>query len=101
MARLGENNRGSKSPSPWRPLHRRGKFMDCGIMAATFINLTTGRAFRIISTEESRELAHLYAPHEPDKRRAQLAACRFMPDSVLFKVQEVTVDLSPFEELAK
>ena len=73
------------------------KFMDYGIMAATFINLTTGRAFRIISTEESRELAHLFDPHEPDKRRAQLAAYRLMPDSVLFKVQEVKVDLSPFD----
>ena len=42
------------------------KFVDYGIMAATLLNLETGRAFRIISTEESRELAALYAPGEPD-----------------------------------
>jgi formylmethanofuran dehydrogenase subunit E len=73
------------------------KFVDYGIMAATLMNLETGRAFRIISTEEARELAQLYAPHEPDKRRAQLAAYRLMPDSVLFKVQEVKVELTPFD----
>ena len=33
------------------------KFMDYGIMAATFVNLDTGRAFRVISTEEARDLA--------------------------------------------
>src|SRR5512137_3008194 len=32
------------------------KFVDYGIMAATLLNLETHRAFRIISTEESREL---------------------------------------------
>ena len=38
------------------------KFVDYGIMAATFVNLGTDHAFRIISTEESRDLAALYAP---------------------------------------
>ena len=33
------------------------KFVDNGIMAATFVNLETNRAFRIHSTEESRDLA--------------------------------------------
>jgi len=73
------------------------KFVDYGIMAATFINLEKGPAYRVISTEEARDLAHLYAPHEPDKRGAQLAAYRLMPDSVLFRVQEVEVDLSPYD----
>lgn len=73
------------------------KFVDYGIMAATFINLETGQAFRVISTEESRELAHRYVPHEANKVRAQLQAYQLMPDSVLFRVQEVQVDLSPFD----
>jgi formylmethanofuran dehydrogenase subunit E len=38
------------------------KFMDYGIMAATFLNLETGKAYRVISTEESRNLAGAYAP---------------------------------------
>ena len=33
------------------------KFADYGIMAATFINLETGQAYRVISTEEARDLA--------------------------------------------
>jgi formylmethanofuran dehydrogenase subunit E len=73
------------------------KFADYGIMAATLLNLETGRAFRIISTEESRDLAALYAPGEPDRRGQQLEAYRVMPDSVMFRVQEVKVDLSPFD----
>jgi formylmethanofuran dehydrogenase subunit E len=73
------------------------KFVDYGIMAATLLNLETGRAFRIISTEESRELAALYAPGEPDRRGQQLGAYKVMPDSVMFRVQEVKVNLSPFD----
>ncbi len=71
------------------------KFVDYGIMAATFINLETGRAFRVISTEEARDLAPLYVPHGGDKRRQQLLAYQVMPDSVLFRVQEVQVELDP------
>jgi formylmethanofuran dehydrogenase subunit E len=73
------------------------KFMDYGIMAATFVNLETDRAFRIISTEESRDLAALYAPGEADRRRQQTLAYKLMPDSVLFRVQQVRVDLTPFD----
>ena len=69
------------------------KFMDYGIMAATFVNLETGKAFRIISTEESRELADVYAPKIVDKSARQLAAYKRMPDSVLFRVQQVKVDI--------
>jgi formylmethanofuran dehydrogenase subunit E len=38
------------------------KFADYGIMAATFLNLATGKAFRVVSTEEARDLAMVYAP---------------------------------------
>lgn len=73
------------------------KFADYGIMAATFIKLETGQAVRVVSTEESRDLAHQYSPHETDKYRAQLVAYRLMPDCVLFRVQEVQVDLTPYD----
>jgi formylmethanofuran dehydrogenase subunit E len=72
------------------------KFVDYGIMAATFINLATSQAFRIISTEASRDLALLYAPGLT-KREAQLQAYRMMPDGAMFQVQEVKVDLSEFD----
>jgi len=74
------------------------KFMDYGIMAATFVNLETGKAFRVISTEESRDLAEVYAPEIEDKSARQLAAYKRMPDSVLFRVQQVKVDI-PEEDL--
>ena len=73
------------------------KFVDYGIMAATFVNLGMDHAFRIISTEESRDLAALYAPGELDRRQQQTMAYKVMPDSVMFRVQEVKVDLSPFD----
>ena len=38
------------------------KFMDYGIMAATFLNLETQNAYRVVSTEEARDLAGIYAP---------------------------------------
>ena len=69
------------------------KFADYGIMAATFKNLETGKAFRIISTEEARDLAAVYAPEIADKGSRQLAAYKRMPDSVLFRVQKVRVHL--------
>ena len=74
------------------------KFMDYGIMAATFLNVKTGVAFRVISTEEARRLASSYAPEIGQKYPQQLEAYKRMPDSVLFRVQLVEVDL-PDEDL--
>lgn len=65
------------------------KFMDYGIMAATFVNLETGMAFRVLSTEDSRDLADVYAPEIQGKHARQLEAYKRMPDSALFRVQKV------------
>ena len=73
------------------------KFMDYGIMAATFVNLETNTAFRVISTEEARYLAEAYAPEIPEKYSRQLEAYKRMPDSVLFRVQKVRVDLNEYD----
>lgn len=73
------------------------KFADYGIMAATFLDLATGRAFRVISTEESRDLAALYVPWETDKRQQQLFAYQIMPDAVMFRIQEVEVKFSELD----
>jgi formylmethanofuran dehydrogenase subunit E len=69
------------------------KFMDYGIMAATFLNLETGKAFRVVSTEEARDLAEVYAPEVSGKSNQQLTAYCRMPDSVLFRVQQVAVPI--------
>jgi formylmethanofuran dehydrogenase subunit E len=73
------------------------KYMDYGIMAATFVNLETGKAFRIISTEEARGLAPVYAPETTGKHAQQLEAYKHMPDSVLFRVQKVRVNLDEYD----
>jgi formylmethanofuran dehydrogenase subunit E len=69
------------------------KFVDNGIMAATFVNLESGKAVRILSTEQSRDLIPQYAPGVNEKHRQQLEAYKAMPDEVLFQVQPVAVDV--------
>jgi len=74
------------------------KHVDNGIMAATFVNLETGRAFRVRSREASRDLVDCYAPDVEDKREQQLAAYKTMPLDVLFEVQPVDVDV-PYSDM--
>jgi formylmethanofuran dehydrogenase subunit E len=73
------------------------KFVDYGIMAATFVNLETGSAFRILSTEEARDLVAHYAPGVRGKAGQQLEAYQRMPDSVLFRVQRVRVPVKDWD----
>ena len=73
------------------------KFKDYGIMAATFLNLDTGQAFRIISTEEARDLAPFYAAGVEGKAARQLEAYKRMPDNVLFRVHAVKVHLNEYD----
>jgi formylmethanofuran dehydrogenase subunit E len=73
------------------------KFMDYGIMAATFVNLETGKAFRVVSTEEARDLAPYFAPEISGKHAQQLEAYKRMPDNVLFRVHQVKVAINDFD----
>ena len=73
------------------------KFMDYGIMAATFVNLETDKAHRVLSTEEARDLVPIYAPGVFGKSQQQVEAYKAMPDSVLFRVQEVRVAISEWD----
>jgi formylmethanofuran dehydrogenase subunit E len=73
------------------------KFMDYGIMAATFLNLESGKAFRVLSVEEARDLVHLYAPGVSGRARQCLEAYMTMPESVLFRVEAVQVALEDAE----
>ena len=70
------------------------KFKDYGIMAATFLNLETQQAFRVLCREEARDLTTAYAPEVAPKVPQQIEAYKRMPDSVLFKVQKVEVNIS-------
>lgn len=72
---------------------RSMRWIDYGIMAATFVNLDTGRAVRVVAREESRELAKKYCPEIADKYARQLDAYRVMPQEELFTITEVTVNI--------
>lgn len=78
-----------------RPGKRTLKIMDYGIMAATFINLETGKAVRVLAREESRTLAPKYAPEVKGKYQQQREAYKIMPEEELFKIEEVKVKIPP------
>ncbi len=69
------------------------KWLDYGIMAATFVNLTSGKAVRITAREESRELAKKYTPQVEGKYKQQLEAYRVMPEDELFKIEQVDITI--------
>ncbi len=73
------------------------KFVDYGIMAATFMNLDTGDSYRVLSTEDARGLAQVYAPECVTTSERQIVAYTRMPDSVLFRVQKVRVKIDEFD----
>lgn len=74
------------------------KWLDYGIMAATFVNLTTGKAVRITALEEARETSKKYCPQIGDKYQQQLEAYRIMPEEELFRIQAVRVPV-PEEDM--
>jgi formylmethanofuran dehydrogenase subunit E len=73
------------------------KFRDWGKMAATFVDLTTGRGVRIIALEDSRELAQKLYPHIETKSAQQMAAYRELRDDQLFREQWVRVAVDASE----
>lgn len=75
--------------------HRSLKFFDYGKMAATFLNLHTRQAVRVVAREDSREKSKQYFPKIENKYEAQLEAYKVMSDEELFECMDVTVDLKP------
>ena len=67
------------------------KFMDYGKVAATFLNTETGKAFRLVALDESRELAEKLYPLIESKKERQLLAYREASDEELFKIERVNV----------
>ena len=73
------------------------KFRDWGKMAATFVDVETGKAVRIAARESSKTLARSMHPEIADKNKQQMLAYREMTDQDLFSTQWVKVPL-PAEE---
>lgn len=73
------------------------KFRDWGKVAATFIDVTSGRAVRIAAKESSKELARQAHPELADKNQQQMLAYRELATDDLFDVRWVKVTLGPEE----
>ena len=73
------------------------KFRDWGKVAATFVDVSTGRAIRIAAKESSKALARQLHPEISNKNQQQMLAYRELPDDDLFITQWVKVELGPEE----
>jgi formylmethanofuran dehydrogenase subunit E len=73
------------------------KFRDWGKVAATFVDVNTGRAIRIAAKESSKALARDLHPEIADKNQQQMLAYREISDNDLFTLQWVKVELPPEE----
>ena len=74
------------------------KFCDWGKMAATFVDLQSGKAIRIAAKESSKQLAREIHPEIASKNEQQMLAYREMFLDDLFDLQWVKVEL-PAEDL--
>ncbi len=73
------------------------KFRDWGKVAATFVDVNSGKAIRIAAKESSKSLARLMHPEISDKNQQQMMAYREISDDDLFTTQWVKVKLPPEE----
>lgn len=71
------------------------KFLDFGKMAATFVDLETGRAVRVVAKESSKQRARELHPEIEDRNRQQMQAYREMPEEELFEAEWVKVKVKP------
>ena len=71
------------------------KFKDYGLMAATFLRLTDGKAYRISVREDCRDKAAAMLPEIDQAPAREIQAYRGMSADDLFRVSEVKVDLKP------
>jgi formylmethanofuran dehydrogenase subunit E len=69
------------------------KFRDWGKMAATFLDLPTGKAIRIAALESSKQRARDLYPQIENKNQQQMLAYRELPDEDLFSEQWVHVPM--------
>ncbi len=72
---------------------RSMKWVDHGVMAATFVNLESKEAVRVTALEESRELSKKYCSDVFDKYDRQLQAYKVMPEEELFRIEAVSVNI--------
>ncbi len=72
--------------------HRTLRIEDVGKVAATFVDVRSGRAIRLCPRPEARLRARLYASGEDRRYFAQLRGYQRMPADELFRVEDVVLD---------
>ena len=81
--------------------HRTLRVEDYGKVAATFVDVKTGRTVRVAPALDVRERAYAYAPDEPRHYFAQMQAYQVMPDEEMFAIQEVVLNASVQEIVSR
>ena len=71
------------------------KFRDFGKVAATFCDLGTGRAVRVVARESAKQRAREMYPEIESKNQQQMRAYREMCDQDLFEAEWVRVSIGP------
>jgi len=71
------------------------KYLDFGKVAATFVDLETQRAVRVVARDDARLKARGMFPELSDPHQQQFAAYKVMDDADLFTLQAVRVKLKP------
>ncbi len=69
------------------------KYHDYGKLAATFLNLKTNEAARVVALDSSREAADVAFPEIENKYQRQLQAYKILPVEKLFKTERVKVNV--------
>ena len=71
------------------------KYLDYGKVAATFVDLETDQAIRVVARDDARQKAKEMFGNLEDPYRQQLEAYKVMDDAELFIRQRVRVELRP------
>ena len=73
--------------------NRTLKFLDYGKLAATFLNVETSKAVRVVALESSRGLADRRHPEIADKYERQMLTYREAAEEELFEITDVEVQV--------
>jgi formylmethanofuran dehydrogenase subunit E len=78
--------------------HRTLRVEDYGKIAATFVDIHSGEAYRISPRPNVRQKAWEHAPEENERYQAQLQAYQVMPENELFHITQVELT-TPLERI--
>jgi formylmethanofuran dehydrogenase subunit E len=71
------------------------KFLDYGKVAATFLDLETRRAVRVLARDDSRAKAKSMFPEIAEESKRQIEAYKVMDEAELFVIENVEVSIQP------